>query len=319
MKENLEILNEWTETLSNYDKLSLGEAKALYQKFLNEKDPVKKEEYYNNLIYGVLHIVPKFIINNNLTYLNGLSYDMNDIISSINEIIIKLIGNGELLKLKSYSEIFNNEFFYKLTENLGITKRYPYNNTSIDIDTFTMLLSNYIKLKENNIDYNYLNFLEYLKNNENYRHAYNILSNNKEYASRLCRVFDGIIASFKLDDLDSHISKTRIRNLLYILYSNGLDYIDGDLDSLKVSDSCESVINEETRKKCIDIIENSVLNNNQKEILLKRFGFEDGQYYTLEKAGAELGLKKSTVEFREKSAIWTLRRSSALSEFKKLM
>lgn len=318
MGNNLEILNEWNVAFSNYKTFKFKEAQELYLRLINMADNNLKRQYMQELIMGTLYVVSNFIKTNGLLYLNSSSYDMNDIISVCNEIWMNKINSGKLLEVNSYKEMFNSDFYNQLCDGLGITKYSILENTILDINTFIDLLMDYIKLKEKNIDFDYLKLIEYIKNNRRYSrtvHKIYYYGNNVDF----CKIFDAIIKSLELGDEDLKVSKTKLDKLKYILISNGLEYLRTDINNVIVGDTADSYIDACCRKKVVDIVLNSHLDDPLKDILIKRYGIFDGRCRTLEEVAQEHGVTRERIRQKEVKALRKLRLPTYAKQFKELM
>ena len=112
------VLKEWQKQISQYDKLKLSEAKELCKKALETSDETKKALYMNKAVLGTLYVVPKYIARNNLSTLTSRTYDINDILNSFNEVWIKKVRIGELLKVTKYADVFSKSYFNEVCTNL---------------------------------------------------------------------------------------------------------------------------------------------------------------------------------------------------------
>lgn len=318
MGNNLEILNEWNVALSNYKTFKFIDAQELYCKLMNMADNNLKRQYMQELIMGTLYVVSDFIKTNGLLYLNSSSYDMNDIISVCNEIWINKINSGKLLEVNSYKEMFDSDFYNQLCDGLGITKYSISENTILDINTFIDLLMDYIKLKEKDIDFDYLKLIEYMKSNRRYSgtvHKIYYYGNNVDF----CEIFDAIIKSFELEDENLKVSKTKLDKLKYILINNGLEYLRVDINNVIVGDTADFYIDACCRKQIVDIVLNSHLDDSLKDILIKRFGIFDGRCRTLEEVAQEHGVTRERIRQKEAKALRKLRFPTYAKQFKELM
>ena len=318
MGNNLEILNEWDKTISSYHTFKFVEAREIYQKIVNISDSNLKRQYMHELIIGTLYVVSNFIKSNGLLYLNSASYDMNDIISISNEIWLSKINSGKLLEVNSFREMFDSDYYNELCSGLGITKYSISENTILDINTFIDLLMDYIKLKEKDIDFDYSKLLKFMKNNRRYTRTINKIyyyGNNVDF----CKIFDAIIKSFELEDEDLNISKTKLNKIKYILISNGLEYLRGDINDVIVGDTTDSYIDACCRKQVVDILLNSHLDDSLKDILVKRYGIFDGKCRTLGEVAKEHGVTRERIRQKETKALQKLRNPIYAKKFKELM
>lgn len=164
MEKNKQILNEWNQEISKYEKLNFKEAKELYKKYLENNKAKMREE----LILKTQYVIYNFIKNNGLIYMNSYYYDMSDIISTCIEIWIKKIDSGTLLEKESFAEVFDIEFYNNLNEYLNISKDIEASDYMYNIKEFIALIMDYQRLKEASDDYNYYDLVKYMGENEKY-------------------------------------------------------------------------------------------------------------------------------------------------------
>ena len=107
MEENIKILNMWNEKVKTLGKLKLKEAQELFIEMKKESNIKEKELKRKKLIEDTLYVPLNFINKNKVYFTNTISYDMNDVISTIYEIWIELIDAEILVSIDKYSNIFN--------------------------------------------------------------------------------------------------------------------------------------------------------------------------------------------------------------------
>lgn len=316
---NRNILNEWQDCISNYPKITFKEAQKRFIQLSKCEDNYLKEKLRNDLIQGTLYVVFDFIKNNGLIYLNSSSYDMEDVISTCNEIWINKIDAGALLNVSNFREIFDYEFYYKLSEGLNITTYSVSENMMLNINSFIDLLMDYIKLKEEDINFSVNKFIQYLKSNKKYE---SILQRIYYYGNSFafCNLFDAIIKSFELDDNDLKITKTKLEKLKYIIISNGLEYLRENINQVVCMDSTNLWLEENCKSQIIKIIfEGDRLNDSQKDIIAKRFGILDGKGRSLEDVAKEYHVTRERIRQREIKAIRMLRNPTTYNKLKELI
>lgn len=317
MGDNIKIIEDWENSISLFPKLNLDDARTLYQKAKIETDNKKIEILKREVIQGTLYVVLNFIKNNGLTNLNSSSYDMNDIISTCNEIWIKKINTDSFLKIKKFNEMFDGEFFNLLNDGLGITKYSIAENTILTVDTFVELLIEYAKQKRFNPNITYNQFLKYMESISRYHYLlYKI--EHYGYRDNIFILFDAIINSFE-EDL-SDISKTKLEKIKYILISNGLEYLRQDINEITSDDTCELWIEQFCRNKIIDILLScESLNDSQKDIIIKRFGLLGERCHSLEEVAKMHGVTRERIRQKEAKALRILRNPTYAKQFKDLM
>ena len=319
MENYKEILAEWDSNIEKYPKFKIKEAKKIYTKISECIDEDIKKQLRNDLITNTLYVVLNFVKVSGLIYLNSCLYDMSDIISVCIEIWISKIDSGILLNINSFKEMFDSDFYNKLSEGLNITKYSISENTIFDIYSFMDLLFDYIKLKEKDCDFNYYDLIEYMKNNWRYQILFDRISYYSNH-TKFIELFDAIIDSFELSDEDLNISKTRLEKIKYIIINNGLEYLRTNIDRVDCSDTSDLVIQEYCRKKIYKIVfESDILNEIQKDILKKRYCFYDGNRWTLEEIAKYHGVTKERIRQREVKSLRILRNTSFLRKYKDLI
>lgn len=319
MGNNKDILDEWVHCIEKYPTIKIKEAKRMYSVLSECNDEQLKKQLRNELIMNTLYVVVNFVKNNGLIYLNNCSYDMSDIISICNEIWINKIDSGVLMNVESYNEIFDSDFYNKLSSGLNINIYPVAENTALNSNIFIDLLLDYMKLKEANRDFNYYDLVEYMKTNKKYNTIlYKIFyfGMNSDFTN----LFDAIINSFELSDEDINVSKTKLEKLKYIIISNGLEYLRCNIDEVICPDISDLLIQDYCMKKFYEIIfEGDRLSDIQKDILKKRFGFSDGHCWTLEKTAKFHGVTRERIRQREAKILRLLRHPSFAKKYKDLI
>ena len=317
MNDNIKVIEEWEKSISIFPKLSLDEAKDLYQKLKKETEIEKIKTLKREVIEGTLYVVLNFIKKNSLANLNSSAYDMNDIISVCNEIWIKKINLDSFLKIKNFNQMFDGEFFSLLNDGLAITKYSISENTVLTINTFVELLIEYGKLKRNNPNITYNEILKYMDSIPRYHYlVYEIerYSNN----NNIFVLFDAIINSFEEDLID--ISKTKLEKIKYILISNGLEYLRQDINEISSNDTCELWVEQFCKNRIIDIVLTcESLNDSHKDIIIKRFGLLGERCYTLEEIAKIHGVTRARIRQKEAKVLRILRDPKYTKQFKDLI
>ena len=116
--KDISKLDKWYQEISSIEKLKIDEAKELYQKAKMSSDVNTQKIFMDKIILGTLYVVFDYIKRNDIEMFYSSSFDMDDIISSFNEVWINKIYNGDLLRVDSFSNIFTASFFSELYKNL---------------------------------------------------------------------------------------------------------------------------------------------------------------------------------------------------------
>lgn len=128
----LDTLNDWYKQISGFEKLTLSEAQDLLRKANATDDIELKKLYKDKVILGTLYVVYDFINKNDFNYLKSTVYDMDDIISTCNEIWINMIESGKMLSVERFSFAFDHKFYSELTDKLVFNRYLLYENNIVE-------------------------------------------------------------------------------------------------------------------------------------------------------------------------------------------
>ena len=311
MEENIKILNMWNEKVKTLGKLKLKEAQELFIEMKKESNIKEKELKRKKLIEDTLYVPLNFINKNKVYFTNTISYDMNDVISTIYEIWIELIDAEILVSIDKYSNIFNyNSLFYtKLLDKLPIAKYSFERVVVLNTTNFAEILINYIKLKEITPEVTYNKYLDFIKKE---------LNKNKD----VFKYFSGCYCLYsiytlleaitnKLTEVDSSkLSKEKIDKLKYLLIDSGLtDSIQTFEESLPI-DIEKAIIEDNYNSQILNTLLNG-LNGEEVELIRKRFGIGEYRCHTLEEVAKQINVTRERVRQREIKTLSKLRRTAA--------
>ena len=306
MEENIKILNMWNEKVKALGKLKLKEAQELFIEMKKESNIKEKELKRKKLIEDTLYVPLNFINKNKVYFTNTISYDMNDVISTIYEIWIELIDAEILVSIDKYSNIFNyNSLFYtKLLDKLPIAKYSFEGVVVLNTTNFAEILINYIKLKEITPEVTYNKYLDFIKKE---------LNKNKDFFKYFpgyyCLLLEAI--TNKLTEVDSSkLSKAKIDKLKYLLIDRGLtDSIQTFEESLPI-DIEKAIIEDNYNSQILNTLLNG-LNGEEVELIRKRFGIGEYRCHTLEEVAKQINVTRERVRQREIKTLSKLRRIAA--------
>lgn len=311
MEENIKILNMWNEKVKTLGKLKLKEAQELFIEMKKESNIKEKELKRKKLIEDTLYVPLNFINKNKVYFTNTISYDMNDVISTIYEIWIELIDAEIFVSIDKYSNIFNyNSLFYtKLLDKLPIAKYSFERVVVLNTTNFAEILINYIKLKEITPEVTYNKYLDFIKKE---------LNKNKDFF----KYFPGYYCLYniytlleaitnKLTEVDSSkLSKEKIDKLKYLLIDSGLtDSIQTFEESLPI-DIEKAIIEDNYNSQILNTLLNG-LNGEEVELIRKRFGIGEYRCHTLEEVAKQINVTRERVRQREIKTLSKLRRTAA--------
>lgn len=311
MEENIKILNMWNEKVKTLGKLKLKEAQELFIEMKKESNIKEKELKRKKLIEDTLYVPLNFINKNKVYFTNTISYDMNDVISTIYEIWIELIDAEIFVSIDKYSNIFNyNSLFYtKLLDKLPIAKYSFERVVVLNTTNFAEILINYIKLKEITPEVTYNKYLDFIKKE---------LNKNKDFF----KYFPGYYCLYniytlleaitnKLTEVDSSkLSKVKIDKLKYLLIDRGLtDSIQTFEESLLI-DIEKAIIEDNYNSQILNTLLNG-LNGEEVELIRKRFGIGEYRCHTLEEVAKQINVTRERARQREIKTLSKLRRTAA--------
>lgn len=311
MEENIKILNMWNEKVKTLGKLKLKEAQELFIEMKKESNIKEKELKRKKLIEDTLYVPLNFINKNKVYFTNTISYNMNDVISTIYEIWIELIDAEIFVSIDKYSNIFNyNSLFYtKLLDKLPIAKYSFERVVVLNTTNFAEILINYIKLKEITPEVTYNKYLDFIKKE---------LNKNKDFF----KYFPGYYCLYniytlleaitnKLTEVDSSkLSKEKIDKLKYLLIDSGLtDSIQTFEESLPI-DIEKAIIEDNYNSQILNTLLNG-LNGEEVELIRKRFGIGEYRCHTLEEVAKQINVTRERVRQREIKTLSKLRRIAA--------
>lgn len=311
MEENIKILNMWNEKVKTLGKLKLKEAQELFIEMKKESNIKEKELKRKKLIEDTLYVPLNFINKNKVYFTNTISYDMNDVISTIYEIWIELIDAEILVSIDKYSNIFNyNSLFYtKLLDKLPIAKYSFERVVVLNTTNFAEILINYIKLKEITPEVTYNKYLDFIKKE---------LNKNKDFF----KYFPGYYCLYniytlleaitnKLTEVDSSkLSKVKIDKLKYLLIDRGLtDSIQTFEESLLI-DIEKAIIEDNYNSQILNTLLNG-LNGEEVELIKRRFGIGEYDRHNLRKTAQLMDITRERARQKEIKTLSKLRRIAA--------
>lgn len=309
MSSNEETLKIWEDNISSYNRLKFNDAKALYIECLDTGDNEKRQQ----LILGTLYIVVSLIKNHKLYSLTSGSYDINDLISACNKVYIDKLDEGVLLRVKSFSQIFNESFFNSLSKEIKLDEFEIGSNFLVTGVTFGYYLKKYIEYRKNNERCSFNDFRKLFT--EDYRHpSYYI---DSELCSNTLILYESVYRYLSINDELLDMSKTELKNLKYILIQGGLEVNRVNIDDVSV-DNEDIIVENLSIKNFINMIFNSdILDDREKKIMMMHFGFGH-DISSFEEIAEEIGISTARVGQIEVRALRKIRSSRLYKKGKNL-
>ena len=306
------VLEQWHSQISSFEKLKITEAQELYKKAINTQNISLKETYINELILGTLYVVYEFIKRNKLELFISSTYDMNDIISSFNEIWIKKIYNGELLNVDKYSLLFTSSYFNEVYNNLCGDEIMVNEQFKVYIDCFAELLSSYVLYRNKNLDKSFEEVIEetFFSNRWN-GWSYCIYNGVIKTIPLLEKIYSNLNFD-KLDDL--FLEKTKITDYLRLIINIGLiEPISNEFPNKY--DMEDSIITNMVMEQFIKDVDIALTDDRARSIIHERYGLDDGNPQCLEPIGKHYGISKNRVRQIEAKALRMLRSNKNIHKY----
>lgn len=288
-----ERLDSYFEMFSAAKKLKIKEAKELATKIKiceNEKD---KNKLYEDLLMGTIHQLYKFIKENDLLFLceNGF-VEFDDLISSLTLAWAENLDD-RLLAVGRYDTLFSRDYFECVAEKLGIEDL----SDSLKIRSCGYLgaLASYYRDKDND-------------NSLSPYFDYTFASGTDCTSERKKKTISVIEKGYQLykDNCFVNSDNTALLGFYgmiftsYILNEGSYDRADTFLFDEVI---CEKL-------DIDDIISDSfIISEQQREVLIQRFGFDGLGERTLEEVGLNMGLTKSRINQICKDSFKRLRKN----------
>ena len=307
--KNISKLEKWQKKISSIERLKIEETKELYKKANMSSDINIKKIYMDKIILGTLYVVYDYIKRNDIEMFCSFSFDMDDIISSFNEVWINKIYNGNLVKVDSFSNIFTTSFFREVYKKLCGDEIVIKEQFGISTECLIDLLSSYIYLKNSGKNFN----------------ANDLISKCKEYNKWFCYgtvdvenvipLLDKIYTNLNIkNECTLNIAKTKIYEFIRVIINIGMfDRLNNNFkDEINYEDKVIEKIYNEKFKKDVDSV---LIDERKKSIIHERFGLDTGEPETLEMVGKRHSLTKLRVGQIEAKSLRYLRRNAKIRNY----
>ena len=306
---NQEKFDNWKDSIKEYKKLNIKEAQELCIKMNNTSDLDEKKEYKSRIVTGLLHYISKFILDYDLIYLNNKAFDIEDIINSCIEALIKKINSNELLKISSINQIYNGDFINTLYEGLGINTE----NQITNITNFEEYFADFIIEKRKNPELTYGEFYKHVLNSPLYEHMAYYRYFNK-YIENRYRLFNSILNSF--DEID--IPKTKLKVIKNILINVGFENLMKNPEDVSIENQEDLMIGRHVYKDIEDfILKGDRLNDREKYVLTRRIELDGHDFELLEDIGKSINVSRDRIRQIEAKALRKIRLNKKIYSYYK--
>ena len=308
----MEELMQWYNQISSLPKLKITVAQDLYKKAISTQDETLKKEYMDELILGTLYVVYEYIKRNGLELLVSSSYDMNDIISSFNEVWIRKLYNGELLKVDRYSLLFSSPYYNEVYNNLCGDEIIVNEQFKISTYCFTELLASYVMYKNKGIDKPFREVIEETYFTDRWNSwSYYIYKDVIRMIPLLERIYSNLNFD-KLEDLD--LTKTKIADYLRLIINIGIiEPISNELPDK--NDLEDSITTDIVMEHFINDVDKTLKDKREREVIHERYGLDGGSPQTLETVGMHQEVTRERVRQIEAKALRKLRRNENIRKY----
>lgn len=309
MENNIERLKKYGELIKNNEKLSLEDATRLYAQYVFSGD----KNIRTRIINGTLYVIYDFIKKYNFVLLETGEFDIDDIISSCNEIWITFIDEGRLLNIKNYYQLFTIHFFTKLNDLL-ITDKYKISeNTCVDSNSFADVAYAFFMKNENGDVLNYNAFYEYLKSI--IEKDFNKVKNSNFKIMQLYCLLNRIYDLYEKNEKKVSPFTNRMLEMMKYLLINVCSY-NGDSLMQQVTDgSVDKVIDDVFSEKVSDIIANiEILNKREKSFWSDYCGLGEHEQKNIETISKYYNLSQQRISKIKVDSIKKLRLSKEMKE-----
>ena len=307
----MEALIEWYNQISSFPKLKITDAQELYKKAINIQDESLKKTYMNELVLGTLYVVYEYIKRNNLELFISSSYDMNDIISSFNEVWIRKIYNGDLLNVDRYSLLFTSPYFNEVYNNLCGDEIIVNEQFKISIDCFVELLTSYVLYKNKGLDKPFIDVIKETFYTDSWNSwSYYTYNDVIKTIPLLEKIYNNLNFD-KLEDLS--LGKTKIADYLRLIINIGLiepiteDYSDKNYIE-------ESITKNIVMDNFIEDVDRAIIDERARQIMHERYGLDNGIPLVLSDVGIIHGLSKDRIRQIEAKTLRQIRNKRSFIE-----
>lgn len=307
----------WKKSLENINKLSFEDAQELYKDYINEKDNNKKIEKRNALAEGLLHytidIAEKRYTNNSVYKL----IDEGDLISLSINYLIKCIQDGKLLTVKNIGDLYQNDYVnYVFNSNEKNHNKY---DTVIPTDIFAKMFMLYVE-KRNNGEVNYENYISEFLRMENYSDSLDEYCHYKDFSrSDISNAFINFERIYKLlenkETGQVNITQTEVKLAKHALYDK-MSKISEKTERIGEDKKLDDIEYKNIFSKVEDLMSER-LSEDEKQILLLRFGIDGSGSKSLDEVSQKLGITPERVRILEKKALRKLKGNEELKEMSK--
>lgn len=306
----MEELKQWYDQISSFERLKIVDAQELYRKAINTPDEKQKKLYMDRLVLGTLYVVYEYIKRSNLELLTSTSYDMNDIISAFNEVWIKKIYSGDLLKVNKYSLIFTSTFLNTVCNILCGDEIVVNEQFGISADLFVELFTLYVELKNSAPNINFQNVIK-----EKYYDINKWSFFTYDYAIHLIPLLEAAYNNIRTDKEDIRLGKTKISNYIRLIINLGLveTFPTETSDNSNIEDN---IIKEIMLEKFIEEVDQVLTNERMKKIIHERFGLDNNGPMHIDDVCHIHGITRTGLRQVENKALRKLRRSRNIQKYK---
>lgn len=283
-------IEKWEKQLENIKKLSFSEAQKLYKKIVDMDDENEKKQAMNQLILGTLYVVPRYVKQDELLLSETSSYDLDDVINTMNEVWIEKVYNGDLLRVQGFSGLFQNKNSY--SDKLVGSQKRTFLLNDFSNEALVKLFDVYVKFIKEKKTFSLRDMFHEAGLSYNKIPYFDL--EESAYENELFNLFEGayanLVAGKENNYNSSFVKKYDVNSQADLIIDAGKrDSFD---DSMVIEDMESSIVWEKIRKEFDDELLD-ILDEKLYKVIALRFGFELAKPTTLQET-REL-LNESTV------------------------
>lgn len=306
--KNIDKLDKWHEKISSIEKLKIEDVKELYKKANMSSDINIKKIYMDKIILGTLYVVYDYIKRNDIMFCSS-SFDMDDIISSFNEVWINKIYNGDLSKTDSFSKLFTTTFFNEVYKNLCNDEIIISEQFGVTTRCLIDLLNIYIYLKNSGKDFDHNSFISKYKEYNKCFYYDNLVIEN------LIPLLDKIYTNLSINiDCTLNISRKKLHEFIRIIINIGMfDRLNNNFND-EVNDE-DKVIEKIYNEKFIEDVDSVLIDERRRSIIHERFGLDGGEPEILKMVGKKNNKSAERIRQIEYQSLRWLRKSKKIRNY----
>ena len=308
--------------ISNYERLSIREAKELYRKINETTNSEEKSSLREKLIFSTLYNVFEYVDNYKEVIEKASSYTVDEVLSIMMEAWIRIVASDEIEKYTSYKRILDLSFAAAQKELCNVEEIQGNMGKYFLISKSTGFLAAkipksvqvYMNIKEQNKDVPYDNCREYASYCDEGDDLFSISEDIATYHS----VLDKMWEKEKFDKTDDLIfERKKYEDISYLLFERGAK------ERIKETDMVEeiepSILEKAADEQFVEIFKRFMDKKPKevKEIFYCLYGLNDGIPKTKKEVAKLYGCSSPKIAKIENRVLYSAGLNSEIREYGK--